>query len=381
MLSALKNFVITFLIAALIFGSVAYFATRFLTDTITGIFDAEKNELDSILNPSDPPDTMLPTNPDNPGDDAPSTERIIEGDSFNMLFVVTDYQPDIFSDYLPTDEELADMEAEDASLTGLLGTPFRRTRACATLLFRADKERKEFTLTPIPACTQVSTVSGNYLFSELYDLYGRDHIISQVSAMTGLAIDYYLVVNVTELSQIITDMGGISMYLTNDLYYNGQICTTKRPLPEEEDLIPLLYTIGNNQIDGPGSTALMVHNEIESQADVTARDTFLVNFFIAVMNKLTAMPETDLTVFYDNICANAMADTTLSVPDFISEIGLIYAWNDTSFKKTTLEYPGRYVAATDSTPGYFAPNTDSAVSFFKNYRRLPKTTQTEDTTK
>ena len=378
-MSALKNFVITFLISALIFGSVAYFATQFLTDTITGIFDAEKSELDSILNPSNPADTTPSTDPANPDGKDPSTERVIEGDSFNMLFVVTDYQPDIFSDYMPTDEELADMENESASFTGLLSTPFRRTRACATLLFRADKERKEFTLTPIPACTRVSTSSGNYAFADVYDLYGRDFIISQVSAMTGLSIDYYLVVNVTELSQIITNMGGINMYLTSDLYYNGQICTTKKPLPEEEDLIPLLYTIGNNEIDGPGATALMVHNEIESQADVTARDTFLVNFFTAVMNKLTAMPETELTAFYDNICANAMADTTLSVPDFISEIGLIYAWNDASFKKTTLDYPGRYVPATDAAAGYFSPNTDTAVSFFKNYRRLPDADPADNT--
>lgn len=377
-MSALKNFVVTFLISALIFGSVAYFATQFLTDTITGIFDAEKSELDSILNPSNPADTASPENqPDQGGD--PSTERVIEGSSFNMLFVVTDYQPDIFTDYYPTDEELSNMENENAYFTGLLSTPFRRPRACATLLFRADKERKEFTLTPIPACTRVTTVAGNYEFADLYDLYGRDYVISQVSAMTGLNIDYYMVVNVTELSQIITNMGGIHMYLTSDLYYNGQICTTKKPLPEEEDLIPLLYQIGNNEIDGPGSTALMVHNEIESQADVTARDTLLVNFFTAVMNTLTAMPETDLTSFYDSICANAMADTTLSVPDFISEIGLIYAWNDASFKKTTLDYPGKYIAATDAAPGYFSPNMDSAVSFFKNYRRLPSADPAENT--
>jgi len=39
MLSAFKNFFVTFLIAAIVFGAVGYFATRFLTDTITGIFD------------------------------------------------------------------------------------------------------------------------------------------------------------------------------------------------------------------------------------------------------------------------------------------------------------------------------------------------------
>lgn len=376
MLSAFKNFFVTFLIAALIFGSVAYFATQFLTDTITGIFDAEKNELDEILH-SSTPDTTPVTEPTDPGTDDPSTDRVIEGDSFNMLFIVTDYQPDIFHDYLPTDDELADMENEDASYTGLLGTPFRRTGTCATVLLRADKERKEFTFTVFPSVMQVYTASGNQSGADLYNLYGRDYIISQVSAMTGLTVDYYLVVNVTELSQIITNLGGINMYLTNDLYYNGQIATTKKPAPGEEDLLPLLYTIGNNTIDGPGSTALMVHNEIASAADMNARNTFLVNFLTAVMDKLTAMPETDLTAFYDDICANAMVDTTFAVPDFISEISLIYAWNDASFKKTTLEYPGRYVAATDSSAGYFEPNIDQAIHLFKNYRRLPGTDQAE----
>ena len=371
MLSAFKNFFVTFLIAALIFGSVAYFATQFLTDTITGIFDAEKNELDEILH-SSTPDTTPVTEPTDPGTDDPSTDRVIEGDSFNMLFIVTDYQPDIFHDYFPTDDDLADMENENATLTGLLGTPFRRVGTCATVLLRADKEREEFTFTVFPSVMRVTTSAGSVSGSELYSLYGRDHIVSRVSAMTGLSIAYYLVVNVTELSQIISNMGGINMYLTQDLYYNGQIATTQKPAPGEEDLIPLLYTIGNNDIDGAGATALMMHNEMDSSAAVNARNTFLVNFLTAVMDKLTAMPETDLTAFYDDICENAMVDTTFAVPDFISEISLIYAWNDPSFKKTTLEYPGRYVAATDSAAGYFEPNTNQAINLFKNYRPLPE---------
>ena len=371
MLSAFKNFFVTFLIAALIFGSVAYFATQFLTDTITGIFDAEKNELDDILH-SSTPDTTPVTEPTDPGITDPSTDRVIEGDSFNMLFIVTDYQPDIFHDYFPSDDDLADMENDEATFTGLLGTPFRRVGTCATVLLRADKERKEFTFTVFPSVMRVTTSAGSVSGSDLYSLYGRDHIVSRVSAMTGLSVDYYLVVNVTELSQIISNMGGINMYLTSDLYYNGQIATTQKPAPGEEDLIPLLYTIGNNDIDGAGATALMMHNEMDSAATVNARNTFLVSFLTAVMDKLTAMPETDLTAFYDDICANAMVDTTFAVPDFISEISLIYAWNDPAFKKTTLEYPGRYVSATDSAAGYFEPNINQAIHLFKNYRPLPE---------
>ena len=100
MLSAFKNFFITFLVAALVFGVAAYFATRFLTDTITGIFEEESDVLDSILNPTEtasPPETSGTEDPP-PVEDDPLD---IEGDSFNMVLIVTDYQPDVFSDYLP----------------------------------------------------------------------------------------------------------------------------------------------------------------------------------------------------------------------------------------------------------------------------------------
>ena len=49
MLSALKNFAVTFVIAAVVFGTIGYFATRFVTATVSDILDSEKTELDNIL--------------------------------------------------------------------------------------------------------------------------------------------------------------------------------------------------------------------------------------------------------------------------------------------------------------------------------------------
>ena len=83
MLSAFKNFFVTFLIAALVFGAGAYFAAQFLTDTITGIFDAEASELDEILNPSQNP-TPSVTEPVDPsaGTQTPA-EELEGGNSMN----------------------------------------------------------------------------------------------------------------------------------------------------------------------------------------------------------------------------------------------------------------------------------------------------------
>ena len=371
MLSAFKNFFVTFLIAALVFGSVAYFATRFLTDTITGIFDAEENELDQILNPTtdsgavtSAPVTEPPVKPD-----TPNPEDVIQGESFKMLFIVTDYQPDIFNDYLPSDDQLAAMQNDPSVTTGVLGTAYRRPRACAVLLLRADKERSEFTFTAFPSAMRVSTSSGEQSMADLYNLYGRDFIVSEVASLTGLEIDYDLLLNITELSDIVTELGGIPMYFSKELYYNGRISTTVKPSDEDKDFLPLLYGIGKNNVDGPGAVALLMNEDYST--GVAERCVTLVTFFTELLNKLTAMSEADLTAFYDNLCEDALIDTTFTVKELVSHADLIYAYTREDFKKTTLSYPGRFVAATETSEAYFEPNTKEGLALFKKYRPLP----------
>ena len=373
MLSAFKNFFVTFLIAALIFGTGAYFAVRFLTDTISGIFDMEASELEQILNPGDStavPDPSV-TGPEN--SDSPLTPEadVIEGNSFNMLFIVTDYQPDIFSDYLPDDQQLTDMEADPENTTGILGTAYRRPRACAVLLFRADLERQEFVLTPIPSITRISTTAGNVSMADLYNLYGHSFIQSVVSSMTGLTLDHYLLVNITELSDIITELGGISLYLSQDLYYNGQISTTVRPSEEEADALPLLYSIGKNEIDGPGAVALMMNENYAS--GVSDRDALMVSFFSEVLKKLIEKPEAEFTAFYDSICEQAYVETSFTPKDLVAQMELIRAFTNEEFTVTTLKLAGRFVSATETEEAFYEPDPKTTLASFQKYRPHERT--------
>ena len=368
MLSALKNFFVTFLVAAIVFGSAAYFAAQFLTTTITGIFDAESSELDSILNPpSNPVETPAATENTHTGTDEPP-EDAIQGTSFNMLFIVTDYQPDIFNDYLPSNDSLSEMEENKENTVGILSTKYRRPRAFVTLLVRADKERNEFTFTVFPAPMRVLTSSGYQNMADLYNLYGRDFIISEVAALTGLNIDYYMLLNITELSEIVSGLGGISMYLSKDLYYNGKIATNVKPNGEEADLLPLLYSIGKNTIDGPGAVALLMNENYSS--GVAERSATIITMFTEIMNKLTAMTKTEFTAFYDKICENAWVDTTFTTNNLTESLDLIYAWNQEDFTKKTLDYPGRFVSPTETDAAYYEPNKTEGVALFKNYRRI-----------
>ncbi len=374
MLSAFKNFFITFVVAALVFGTAAYFATQFLTETISGIFDAESSELDSLLNPTED----KPQTPDNPQQtDVPGNlpeenpEKVIQGDSFNMLFVVTDYQPDLFNDYPPDADALEALQAESAEKNlGVLGVKYRRTRAAAVVLLRADKERREFTYTVFPAITRVTTSSGDHALSDLYDLYGLDYIINTVSGMTGLTVDYHMAVNVTELYEVVNAMGGFPLYLTKDVYYNGVTSTSTKPSEELANTLPLLYRIGKNTIDGSGSIALIMCEDYTSTADFNDRNTLLVNILTAMLEKLTDLPEAEFTAFYDKICTEGWVKTTLPTKDLVAQIELIYAIKDETFVKKTVDLPGRFIAATEEEAAYFSPNLSSAVTTFKNYRKV-----------
>ncbi len=369
MLSAFKNFIVTLLVAALVFGVAAYFATRFLTDTISGIFEQESDELDQILNPTTSAPAVTETN--TPPTVTPVDEpESVAGDSFNMLFIVTDYQPDIFSDYLPTDADLAAMSKQEEIPLGVLSASYRRPRACAVLLVRADKERREFTVTVFPSLTRVLTASGNQTLDNLYNLYGRDFIVSKVSAMTGLPVDYSLMINITEVSDVVAELGGFSMYISRDLYYNGSVSTSVRPTGEEEQLLPKLYSIGSNNVDGPGAVALLMNEEYASGADVAAHNSVLVTMFTEIMNKLTAMEGAAATAFYEKLCEDALIDTNFSPTEFVDRLELIFAWRDETFHRTSLEYPGRFVPAAAEETAYYEPNTPAGVALFRNYRRI-----------
>ena len=106
MLSAFKNFLVTLLIAAALFGVIAYFATQFVTATVSDIMDDEDAALESIMTQDKDPETdssgaALPSE-----GEGPETNSAITGDSFSFVVVTSGYRPELFDDYTPTVDSL-----------------------------------------------------------------------------------------------------------------------------------------------------------------------------------------------------------------------------------------------------------------------------------
>ncbi|MGN1408661.1 MAG: hypothetical protein ACI4XJ_00640, partial [Eubacteriales bacterium] len=97
MLSAFKNFGVTFLISALLFGIAAYFATGLVTNTVGEMLEDENVELNEIIQNEDASqagetENTQQTNPN---------VKVPAGESFNFLIAVTDARPDYYTDYQP----------------------------------------------------------------------------------------------------------------------------------------------------------------------------------------------------------------------------------------------------------------------------------------
>ena len=166
MLSAFKNFAVTFVIAAVVFGIVGYFATRFVTATVSDILDSEITELDSIL--SAETETESGTQSGAEGSESsssdtenPAAEQTPAGESFAFLVITSGYRPELFRDYLPTTADLDSLRSKIAGYVtasdsfGVLSKRYRERQATSITLVRADKERREYTYTYISPDTRV----------------------------------------------------------------------------------------------------------------------------------------------------------------------------------------------------------------------------------
>ena len=223
MASALKNFGITLLIALLIFGVIAFFATRMITGTIRDILADERTELDSIIN-----NETKETDPDtDTGSDDPGVADEIYGKSFNMLFVTSDYRPERYYDYKPSMSAMYSMDwaaMDPVSLMGYLSKEYRDWRASSIIFIRVDKENEEVVYSYISPKIRVSTEFGYKSLGEALALFGMDKISQYVYSITGCSIDYTFLVNGYNLDEFVqlTNTVGIDLPLTiyNDGIYN-----------------------------------------------------------------------------------------------------------------------------------------------------------------
>lgn len=220
MLSALKNFGVTFLISAALFGIIAYFATGFVTSTVSSILDEEDEELDQIIQNNPAGEDTAGTDPGTPG----TEEEIPEGESFNFVVITTDYRPDLNNDYQPALETMKEhnwYNTPPEDTMGSLSSDYRKAEVSSIVLIRVDKERRQFIYTYFTPEMQVYTTTGYHTLSDVYSLYGKEAIAEHIHAMTGLRVKYTALINGYNFDELVNVLGPVTVNNPKDIYRDG----------------------------------------------------------------------------------------------------------------------------------------------------------------
>lgn len=373
MLSALKNFAVTFLIALLIFGIIGYFATAFVAGTVESIFESEKESLDEIKN-----------NDTNPTGDESDTSHVSRGeitaDSFNMLLVTTDYLPDTYDDYIRSAGDLEWYETQSSEATvGLLDGDYRTTHVSSIVLVRADKEHEEFVYLYLTPALRVYTNTGYHTLSEIYYLYGMDRLCEHISALVGMEIDYSFLVSGYNLSTFSTIAGTVTVNNPKDIYSDGRyntysMTTTRNVLDDSGSVVSVTnsneFVIWTGEVELTPARLYSVLSVLEhSKADFTAKSTVVLDIAEAYIKHLASLGETTLRDTLYNLIDVKGAISTDFRPETVSRLYDLFACSD-SYTSVKVAYPCDFRAADRSADDYFKPDNVKGLGLLEKYRKI-----------
>ena len=390
---SLKNFGITFAIVFVILGIVAIFVARYVADTVCGVFTGDAKNLEQLLNPTD----SSGISGDDPDD---RFSRELQGISFTWLMVLTDYRPDVYEDYFPANRtELNQIDDK----FGLLGQDFRYLGTRGIALVHADVNRREYCIMTIPDITRVEVGKEDYTLSELYCFFGIDYLREKLESLTGMTIDYYSVMNCSELSSLANVIGGVECQIPLDIYSDGTYYVSESQVPaairernkkyettaaettdaedkdkdkdkkddttkEEETTEPLpefevLIEKGDSVKLTDTLEAALLYYDI---SDGILDETIIFQSFVqGVLKNLSESSESNLLTYLSGL-DDKFRDSNIEGAAIQLTVDVLQAYEWMEIEIST--FPGKYVPARGNQSAYYSPSVDEAVDYFYKYR-------------
>ena len=244
MLSSVKNFFLTFILALAVFGLIATVAVRLVVNNINGTLERG----DDTTAPAD----VDPDDPGHAGNNSLSGEKTL-----SFLIIGTDYRGNTFSDYDPeqlktyygiekenvvpapapgdvvpyyvggvssdtyyTTESV--VETGDGKIVfpnGFYTLSYRKIGADAVVLLRLDKSRRQITLTSFPTDAYIEAGGSYMTLSEVFSNYGVSELKDAVHMITGVRPDYYMSVDLDSFPRLIDAINGVEYYVPEQMTY------------------------------------------------------------------------------------------------------------------------------------------------------------------
>lgn len=328
-MSAVRNFLITLLVALLIFGLVAFGILEFATSAFSSVDDEENGGQTSENSGTSEPEIIVP----------PDVFEAVQSQSFTVLFVGSDYLPSVYDDY----------EYADKTPDGFDGE-VREKETDTLILVRINKETGECIYCPIPVNTKIKIDGHDATLEKLYARKGIEVLKEQVTYLTGIPVDFHAIVEIDALSSIIDELGGIQFYVPVDMNYVDLSAGLEINLKAGVQILD-----GKNALD-------MLRFFKYKDGDVSRRKT-ASDFLKALVNKvLTDIPMKEAAIAYSKYYQ--FIDTNFTLEDLEELASLIYLYPQMSVKDYT--YPGKVI--TENGIDYFSADVQNARKYFDKYK-------------
>lgn len=325
MLSAFKNFAVTMVVALLIFGLGAVFASKFLTRTMNSLLTSEKEQLSSIVNKDDGSESGEQDDPVNP-----KPMESVSGTDFSLLLVISDYRPDVYGDYIPPNVELVQGKSnEDEEETpydnlGHLSADYREASAAAIVLITANKSSKQFTYTYFSPKSSIIVNDKTHTLGEAYSFYGTDVVMQHIHVLTGIRPTYHMTINGYNLDEFVDLLGPVTVMLSRDIYFDGKNYTTEFERTRETkgedgeiytEHLPNTFVMnaGGVQLDRENIGILSSVSE-RSMADINMKEHYTIEAVKQYLEKMSMMSADELRVLISKLTLKESRWNTIEIP-------------------------------------------------------------------
>ncbi len=357
-MKGLKSFGIAFLVSAILISIAAVFVTNAVEDILLGVFEKTPDGFSDILS-----STKDEEDKNEEGvKDEDNTLKDLNGESFSMLIVTTDYRPKVFSNYLPDPSEIDKTDKE----AGYLEEGFRITGASTICLVQCSKEYGQYIFTPIAANTNVATPSGYDTLYNVYGYYGFDFFMSKIQSITGVAIDYYAVVNCTDIKPIVDVIGAVYCTVPCEIFTDGKVYVGStgagkiKALDPEVEFDSFLEECTDNI--GPSSMGLLLYSDYSDGIE----DELIISdgYTKGVFRNFAKLSGKGQAAVWSRV--EGYATTNITAEFFEKNSDLIGAFTDDI--AVTVNYPGMFKPSSDAQLSTFEPDISGGVETLSKYR-------------
>ena len=332
MLRSLRNFMITFVISALLFTIIAYTGSAILVECMGpmfGITSLQNGDSDKGDNNSD--GSVGSGNTEN------------ATDTFSMLVINTNYKPSEASTFNAYDVARFPHNEKNVSLTvDSIGS--KKIEATDFIIIRGNSQRNEYTYTYLPPSLTVTVKGMDMTLNDIYRNLGVTFLTQKISAITGFKFDFYSVYDLEDISYIIEYVGGVQYNVPVDIKIDEEV---------------ILHS-GAKTISGAEGMILLDYN---GYSNANQRNQMTVALLKAIMSKITnKIYKIDILALQRSSASKV--DTTVTISYINSLLDLLYSYNTANVLEVT--YPGSY--KTNNGVTIFVPNISSAINKFSSYR-------------